>query len=159
MDRESSKALAVEISKAVDYYPNYGRDADATKAIYRAFEEDLAGYPADRIARAFRDWRLENTVMPLSCDILEILKYEPMPRSKAPEHRVLLSHENYKRPTKEEIETVRGIVQNITDQHNAMKPKREHSEPNYTHWDSLHPEAKEQVHREWLETRMRMATV
>lgn len=142
MDQASSKALAVEVSKAIDYYPNFGRDADATKAIFKAFEEDLVGYPPEQIAGAFKEWRKNNREMPLSADILDILKWEPYKKSNMPEHRVLGPEEKREKPTKEEIAAVAEIVAKLSMRTDPLKPK-EYPSPDYKHWDMLSDEQKE----------------
>ncbi len=139
MDRETSKALAVEVSKAVDYYPNFGRDAEATKAIYRAFEEDLAAYPAERIAAAFREWRHENTTMPLSADILKILKWEPLPISSRPENMVLNNDpkSDWMEMTPKQKEALEALLAKTYATEERPKIIEDICKNDYSHWNRL----------------------
>lgn len=144
MDRETSKTLAVVVSQAIDYYPEFGKDPDAAKVYYKIMEEDLAGYSADRISSAFKEWRRENTSKPLSADILKILNWDPSPRTAyAPEFFVSEYEKNWKPPTQEERAQVAEIVAKLSMKTDPLRPK-DYGSPDYKHWNMMSDDQKQQ---------------
>lgn len=140
----------MEISKALDYYPAYGKDTDAAKAIFKAFQEDLVGFPPEKIAGAFIEWRRENTEMPLSANILKILNWDPLPKSaesKVFDRKAAATQqkiERYQMLTPEQQKAHDELMAQIRAAANPeAKQSKGPGKLDYSHWDSMPPEAKE----------------
>lgn len=124
LDETAKQVVAIHVSQAFDIFNTYGKDAEALKSTYRAFEEDLAGYPAERIDRAFKEFRKENTNMPTPADILKILNPYPAPKYERPEYRILNGPDSdWKDPTEEEKEKVRKFMEELEEKHKPRKKR------------------------------------
>jgi hypothetical protein len=128
LDETGKKILAVHVSQAFDIYNVYGKDPEAIKSTYDAFEEDLAEFSAEGIDKAFKEYRKTNKNMPTPADIRSLLVYKsPCAKSNRPEYKILTDADNRKPATPEEIETVRKTLSAL-DRHHTKEQKREVNE-------------------------------
>lgn len=90
MDRETAKTLADLVTQSYDIFNTYGKDPEALRSIYKAFETELAGINSESLQRVFKEWLRTKSRMPTPADILGLLGFETN-QPKGPEHHVFES--------------------------------------------------------------------
>jgi len=142
--------LAVHVSQAFDHFHVFAKDPQAIQSTYRVFEEDLAGFSAEKIDAAFKEYRRENKVMPTVADILKILNWDPLPKSAESRQfdrkaaAVQEKAERYQNLTLAQQEKHDELMEQIRA---AGKPESKLTKGpgklDYKHWERMSPEAKE----------------
>lgn len=150
MSETAKRTLKDLLSQSFDIFNNYGKDPEALASTYQGFELVLAGYDEDKILKAFQEYLEKNETMPTPAAIKKIIDWDPLPKSaesRAFDQKAKESQKEFERYQNLSPEQKKQHDETMAQIRAAANPEAKQSKGpgklDYSHWDSMPPEAKE----------------